>query len=206
MRSLTSAERGKPLNPSTVPIPEDGAPAANPRTLWTIGHSTHDAATFVHLLREHRVDCVIDVRRYPGSRRHPQFGSSELSATLDAEGLGYVHFADLGGRRRPRADSPNTEWRNAGFRGYADYMASTAFRDALVQATVVAVDRRSALMCAETLWWRCHRSMIADDLVLHGWQVAHILGDGKLAAHAFRVPARLVGQVPVYDGRQPALF
>jgi uncharacterized protein (DUF488 family) len=118
----------------------------------------------------------------------------------------YLHLPDLGGRRRPRADSPNTEWRSAGFRGYADHMASNDYRVAFAQVIDAAANARCALMCAEVLWWQCHRSMIADDLVLHRWQVAHILGDGRIAAHAFRAPARLVGDVPVYDGRQPDLF
>lgn len=149
---------------------------------------------------------VIDVRRFPGSRRHPQFGTPELATNLAHEGIGYIHIAELGGRRRPRPDSPNTQWRNAAFRGYADHMATVGYRDAFAQTMAIATQRRTALMCAEVLWWRCHRSMIADDLVLHDWQVSHVLGDGRIAAHAFRVPARLAGDVPVYDGRQPDLF
>lgn len=200
MRAFNSAERGKPLNRTA----DEHSRTSTPQlcALWTIGHSTHDVDTFIRLLRGHDVKCVIDVRRFPGSRRHPQFGTVELAATLAREGMEYVHFVELGGRRRPRPDSPNTQWRNAAFRGYADHMATDGYRAAFVQTMAGAIRCRTALMCAEVLWWRCHRSMIADDLVLHDWQVSHILGDGRLAAHAFRVPARLVGDVPVYDGRQ----
>jgi uncharacterized protein (DUF488 family) len=205
-------QKGQALNPIVHPVPDETAASheraapADPRTVWTIGHSTHDAGTFVGLLLAHRVQRVIDVRRFPGSRRHPQFGSIELSATLARENVDYLHLAELGGRRVPRVDSANMEWRNAGFRGYADHMASRGYRDAFEQVIDAAANERCALMCAEVLWWQCHRSMIADDLVLHHWPVVHILGDGKLAGHSFRVPARLVGDVPVYDGRQPGLF
>lgn len=175
-------------------------------TIWTIGHSTRDATSFVDLLHENRIEILADVRRFPGSRRHPQFRTGALAATLRAAGIDYRHFVALGGRRRPREDSRNGVWRNIAFRGYADHMASPEFRAAFAALTALAAQRRCAVMCAELLWWQCHRSMIADDLQLHGWQVVHIMGPGKSAAHALREPARLVDDAPVYDGGQPHLL
>jgi uncharacterized protein (DUF488 family) len=177
-----------------------------PPTIWTIGHSTRTTDEFIALLREHSIARLFDVRRFPGSRRHPQFGSDALARSLTDAGIGYSHIEALGGRRRPRVDSPNAVWRTEGFRGYADYMASAAFRDAIHEVMRVAANHRSALMCAELLWWQCHRSLIADDLVLHGWDVVHIVGPGKTAPHAFREPAHLVDDAPRYDGGQPSLL
>ena len=177
-----------------------------PRTIWTIGHSTRTTQTFIDLLHEYAIDTLADVRRFPGSRRHPQFGSEALATSLRDAGIDYRHFAELGGRRQPRADSPNAVWRNAAFRGYADHMASREYRDAFIALAALAAEHRCALMCAEVLWWRCHRSMIADDLTLRGWQVVHILGPGKTAPHAFREPAHLVEDGPVYDGGQASLL
>jgi len=175
-------------------------------TLWTIGHSTRTIDDFVALLREHSIAHLFDVRRFPGSRRHPQFGSDVLARSLADAGIDYSHVEALGGRRQPRADSPNSVWRTEGFRGYADYMASAAFRNAIHAVMHSAARERSVLMCAELLWWQCHRSLIADDLMLHGWDVVHILGPGKTAPHAFREPAHLVDDAPRYDGGQPSLL
>lgn len=175
-------------------------------TLWTIGHSTRSAAAFVKLLQEYRIDLLVDVRRFPGSRRYPQFHADALALALPAAGIDYRHFAALGGRRKPLPDSPNREWRNPAFRGYADYMASAEFRDALALLMQLAGTRRCAIMCAELLWWQCHRSLIADDFVLHGWHIVHIMGPHKTAEHAFRAAAHLVNDTPVYDGGQAALL
>lgn len=174
-------------------------------TLWTIGHSTHTFDDFVQLLRAHAIEWIADVRRFPGSRRHPQFGPT-LPAALAEAGIGYRHFEALGGRRRPRPDSRNGVWRSEAFRGYADHMADPAYRQAFDALAQHASVQRSAVMCAERLWWQCHRSMLADDFVLHGWQVEHILGTAATAAHAFREPARLDGDVPVYGEAQARLF
>lgn len=176
------------------------------KTLWTIGHSTRDIDAFIGLLTENRIEVLIDVRRFPGSRRYPHFHTDALAASLPAAGIAYCHVAALGGRRKVRADSPNTQWRNPAFRGYADHMASTEFRDAFAALSALATEQRCAIMCAELLWWRCHRSMIADDLELHGWHVVHIMGPGKTAEHAFRAAAHLIGDTPVYDGGQAALL
>ncbi|HEY0231400.1 MAG TPA: DUF488 domain-containing protein [Dokdonella sp.] len=180
--------------------------ATTPSTIWTIGHSTRTIGDFVALLRENSIGHVFDVRRFPGSRRHPQFGRDALARSLAEAAIGYDSVEALGGRRTPRVDSPNSIWRTEGFRGYADYMASAAFRAAIHAVMRAALLRRSALMCAELLWWQCHRSLIADDLALHGWDVVHILGPGKTAPHAFREPARLVDDAPLYDGGQASLL
>ena len=174
-------------------------------TIWTIGHSTWTIPEFIGLLKENRIALVADVRRFPGSRRNPQFHTDALAVSLQAAGIGYRHFVALGGRRQPLADSPNAVWRNPGFRGYADHMATAEFRSALAALAALADTRRCAIMCAELLWWRCHRSMIADDLQLHDWQVTHIMGPGKTAPHALREPAQLIDGAPVY-GLQPRLL
>jgi len=174
-------------------------------TIWTIGHSTQPLAEFIAKLEAQRIQVVADVRRFPGSRRHPQFGSDALRASLAEAGVDYRHLVALGGRRRPRPDSPNTAWRNEAFRGYADHLADVDYRAAFDVLCALARERRCAMMCAETLWWRCHRSLIADDFALRGWTVSHILGDGTVE-HAFRVEARLVDGVPRYADDQGRLF
>lgn len=171
--------------------------AGAPR-IWTIGHSTHPIGAFIELLAEHGIQCLADVRHYPGSRRNPQFRSDALAAAVRAAGIDYCHLVDLGGRRRLAADSANTGWRHPAFRGYADYMATPAYAAAFAALEARARAARTAVMCAELLWWRCHRSMLADELVLRGWEVVHILGPGQVAGHAFRVPARLVDGHVVY--------
>lgn len=174
--------------------------------IWTIGHSTHPIGEFIALLAENRIGLLADVRRFPGSRHNPQYHNEALAAALGTAGIAYHHFPALGGRRRARPDSRNAVWRNAAFRGYADHMASAEFREAFARLEQLAAATRTALMCAELLWWRCHRSMLADDFSLRGWDVRHILGPGKVVDHAFREPAHLVDGVPVYDGGQPQLL
>ena len=174
--------------------------------MWTVGHSTRSLEEFIDLLHGFGIALLADVRRFPGSRRHPHFGSEALAASLRGAGIDYLHLPALGGRRRPRPDSPNGVWRNLAFRGYADHMASAEYREAFDAVQARARERPTALMCAERLWWQCHRSMLADDLVLHGWDVRHILEPGKSAPHAFREPARLVEDTPVYGPAQPSLL
>ncbi len=169
-----------------------GTPA---RRVWTIGHSTRSTEEFVGLLHAHLIDCVVDVRRYAGSRRHSQFGPAALERSLCAAGIEYVPMPALGGRRAPRPDSPHGVWRNASFRGYADYMDTPAFAAALDALTARAAASRTAMMCAEALWWRCHRALIADALKARGWQVLHILGAAAPVEHPYTAAASLV------DGR-----
>lgn len=153
-------------------------------TVATIGHSTREIGDLVGLLRVHGVTRLVDVRTIPRSRRHPQFDRDAMPGPLAAAGIGYAHLAGLGGLRRPRADSVNTAWRNAGFRGYADYMQTEAFERHLLALLELADHDRVAIMCAEAVPWRCHRSLVSDALVARGVAVAHITSGGPAAPHA----------------------
>jgi len=166
-----------------------------PMQIWTIGHSTRPLEEFLALLAENRIASLADVRQFPGSRRYPHFNAERLSPALAAAGIEYVHFLELGGRRRPRPDSPNTAWRHEAFRGYADHMMTDAFRDGIARLLAAAAQKRTAIMCSEAVWWRCHRSLISDYLKAQGHEVIHILGPGKAEPHPFTSAARIV------DGR-----
>lgn len=166
------------------------------REIWTIGHSTRSIEEFVGLLTENGIEVVADVRRYPGSRKFPHFNPESLANSLRAAGIAYDHFPSLGGRRKPRPDSPYTIWRNEAFRGYADYMDTGEFQEALSRLMRLARDRRVATLCSEAVWWRCHRSMIADALKSRGWLVHHIMGPGKTPEHPYTAPARAAGGLP----------
>ena len=166
----------------------------------TIGHSTRPLDVVIALLRRHHVAHLADVRRFPASRTQPQFNRDTLPAALADHGIAYTWHEALGGRRRARADSHNTRWRNASFRGYADYMETPAFGVAFGEL-VAAVDReRVALMCAEVLWWRCHRSLLADKLQVDGRAVGHIGPDGELIAHPYTAAAWIDHGRLRYDG------
>jgi uncharacterized protein (DUF488 family) len=161
-------------------------------TVWTIGHSTRPLEEFLELLSRNRIGAVADVRRYPGSRRWPHFAREPLQLALESRGLLYMWFPELGGRRTPRADSPNTAWRSAAFRGYADYMATEAFADGLDRLVNLASGLPTAILCAESLWWRCHRGLIADVFRWLTFEVIHILGPGSTASHPYTAAARIV--------------
>ncbi len=166
-----------------------------PIQIWTIGHSTRTFEEFLGLLKEHGIEAVADVRQFPGSRRYPQFNSENLLASLRRAGVGYVHFLELGGRRKVQPDSPNTAWRHPAFRGYADYMMTPPFRDGIERLLALAAGKRTAILCAEAVWWRCHRSMISDYLKVRGDDVIHILAPGKSQPHPMTSAAKIV------DGR-----
>lgn len=151
--------------------------------LWTVGHSTHPFDAFTALLTAHGIAHVADVRTVPKSRRHPQFQTAALAQQLPASGIGYTHLARLGGWRRTDPDSPNGAWRNRSFRGYADYALSDEFAVGISQLRALAARSRTAIMCSEALWWRCHRRLIADHLVVAGDAVCHIGSSGGTAAH-----------------------
>lgn len=163
----------------------------NTGTIWTIGHSTRPIDDFIALLRHYQLEALVDVRRFPGSRRNPQFGRDQLEESLVAADISYYRLEELGGRRRPAPDSPNTSWRNSSFRGYADYMDRDEFSQGLDQVCAIAEKCRTAIMCAELLWWRCHRSMIADALMVRGINVIHIQDATHQQKHPYTQPARL---------------
>jgi uncharacterized protein (DUF488 family) len=159
--------------------------------IFTIGHSTHGAEQFVALLRRARIEVLADVRRVPGSRRFPHFGASELERALAAAGVVYVHLPELGGRRQPAAESPNTGWSVGQFRGYADHMDSEEFRRALGRLVALAERSRVVVMCAEAQWRRCHRRLLSDALLVAGFEVLHLGPRGEAEAHEltpFAVP------------------
>lgn len=160
--------------------------------VWTVGHSSRPLDDFLALLRAHAVERVADVRRYAGSRAHPHFNPEPLAAALAGVGIGYLAFPDLGGRRAPAPGSRNTVWRNAAFRGYADYMETPEFRAALDRLVQAARERRTALLCSEAVWWRCHRSLIADALKAGGIRVLHIMAPAKAVEHPYTSAARVV--------------
>jgi uncharacterized protein (DUF488 family) len=150
--------------------------------LYTVGHSTRTAEEFLELLRRERVQRIVDVRAFPGSRRFPHFGRDALHASLSAAGIEYLHTPALGGRRKPRPGAPPTAWRNAGFAAFADHMTTPEFRRAIDELLDAAADRPTSIMCSEAVPWRCHRSMISDAVVARRWTVLHIL-DGGVSAH-----------------------
>jgi len=182
----------------------DAAPAS--RRIWTIGHSTRPWEEFLDLLAADGIGAVADVRRFPGSRRYPWFAGEAMAAALPAAGVDYLWLPQLGGRRKAHAGSPNGAWRNAAFQGYADHLRSAEFADGLALVLASAAGRRTALLCAEALWWRCHRRLIADVLVHRGYEVLHILGPGQLQPHVPTPEARADGDLLVYPPAQAGLF
>jgi uncharacterized protein (DUF488 family) len=160
--------------------------------IYTIGHSTRSAGEFLGLLQDCGIELLVDVRRYTASRRHPHFSGSALARTLGEAGIEYVHEPHLGGRRKARKDSPNTGWRAAGFRGYADYAGTEPFRAALERLIDAARERRAAIMCAEAVPWRCHRQLIADHLCVRGIAVVHLIGPGKMERHRLNPMAQVL--------------
>ena len=171
--------------------------------IFTIGHSTHRLPEFIDLLDSHQVEQVADVRAHPGSRRLPWFARATLAHELPRRGVAYVHLPQLGGRRRPGPNSPNCGWRVEGFRGYADHMTSAEFETGLAILQTLATTHATALMCAEGLWWRCHRRLLSDALTVRGWSVMHIAPDGALLEHEL-ARAATAGQLAVLRQLGPA--
>jgi uncharacterized protein (DUF488 family) len=163
-----------------------------PNTIWTVGHSNHSAEDFRAILAAHDIEHVADVRRFPNSRRLPQFESTQLAHDLATINVSYQWIEQLGGRRRPDPHSINDGWRHPSFRGYADHLASEEFSDGLTALLMVADGLRTAVMCAEVLWWRCHRRLIADVLVFLGIRVIHIRDRAITEEHRLGPPARVV--------------
>jgi uncharacterized protein (DUF488 family) len=168
--------------------------------IWTVGHSTRSGEEFEQILLAHEIRTLVDVRTFPASRRHPQFNKPALSASLANAGITYHHEPRLGGRRTPRKDSKNTAWQNAGFRGYADHMETEEFKQGLQELLELSDEARTAIMCAEAVWWRCHRSLISDYLKAAGHSVVHILDAKKTEEHPFTSAARIVDGQLSYRG------
>ena len=172
----------------------------NQISLWTIGHSTLSIEDFINKLESFEIDLLADVRSFPGSRRYPHFNQEKLDISLTGADIRYEHFSELGGRRRARPDSLNIAWRNESFRGYADYMETNEFRKGIDRLLEIAAKHRTAIMCSEAVWWRCHRSLISDYLKVKGVEVNHIMAIGKAEPHPFTSAAGFVDGELSYRG------
>jgi uncharacterized protein (DUF488 family) len=170
------------------------------KSIWTIGHSTHTLEEFISMLKSFDIRLLIDIRRFPGSRRYPHFNKEALERSLPAYDIGYLHSEELGGRRKANTDSENTALRHPAFRGYADYMETAAFKRAIQQLEEISLNQRSAMMCSEAVWWRCHRSLVSDYLKARGWKVMHIMSFGKAAEHPFTSAAHVINGELSYRG------
>jgi uncharacterized protein (DUF488 family) len=166
--------------------------------VWTLGHSTRSRDEFLAVVAAHQIECVLDVRRFPGSRRHPQFESKTLEGTLAEAGIGYRWLESLGGRRSPVRESA-TAWRHPAFQAYAEHVSTEEFAEGLTELLLISGGLRSAIMCAELLWWRCHRRLIADVLTSLAIPVVHIRTVAAGELHVLSEPARIVGGQLTYD-------
>ncbi|HKO60810.1 MAG TPA: DUF488 domain-containing protein [Pyrinomonadaceae bacterium] len=169
-------------------------------TIWTVGHSTRSIEEFTQILISHQIKALVDVRTFPGSRRYPHFNKAELASSLEEAGIQYVHQPKLGGRRKTVPDSKNTAWNNASFRGYADHMETAEFQQGIEELLELARQQPTAVMCAEAVWWRCHRSLISDFLKSEGVKVVHILTEKKTEEHPYTPVARIVDGRLSYEG------
>lgn len=166
------------------------------KTIWTIGHSTHTLDEFIAMLKSLQIKLVANIRSFPGSRRYPHLIKKHLK--FHYLKIKYTHLKELGERRKVQPDSINTGWRVAAFRGYADYMETNSFKIAITELEAIASNERTAYMCSEGVWWRCHRSLVSDYLKFNGWTVLHIMV-GKVEGHPYTSPARLVGNHLIYS-------
>ena len=169
------------------------------KQIWTIGHSTRTQEEFLELLQSFQINQLVDVRRYPGSRKYPHFNKEHLEVTLPLHQIEYLHLEDLGGRRKVNKNSRNLAWRLISFRGYADHMETDTFARAAEQLQEVARIKKIAYMCSEAVWWSCHRSLISDYLKVRGWKVNHIMGPDKASEHPYTKPARIVDGKLCYE-------
>ena len=168
------------------------------KKIYTIGHSTHTLEEFTEMLQSFEIQHLADVRGLPGSNKYPQFNKENLEVALSEIGITYTHLPLLGGRRKVHKDSKNTRWHNESFRAYADYMETDDFEKGIAQLIAIAKKETTVYMCAEALWWRCHRSMISDYLKAKGWEVEHIMAIDKEEPHSYTAPARIIGDKVVY--------
>lgn len=170
------------------------------KTIYTIGHSNRSLEDFISMLQSFRVGLLADIRLLPGSRKYPHFDKEQLEQSLPAAGIRYMHFPNLGGRRKAQKDSKNIAWRHTAFRGYADYMETAAFEEAIKELENEAFKTTTAYMCSEAVWWSCHRSLVSDQLKATGWQVMHIMDQEKAKEHPYTAPARIVDGKLTYHG------
>lgn len=168
------------------------------QTIYTIGHSTHPIEEFIQILQAYQIEMLVDVRRFSKSPRNPQFNDESLSSSLGAHQIGYLHLEGLGGRRPTSPASINTAWKNASFRGYADYMQTAEFEENLERLISIGSEKRTAIMCAEAVPWRCHRSLIGDALLVRGFQVEDILNEKTSRAHRLTPWAKAAGVEVTY--------
>ena len=166
--------------------------------IFTVGHSTRPKEHFLEMLLSAQIELLVDVRSFPGSRKYPWYNKENMEIWVPEGGVAYTHMRDLGGRRKVAPDSHNTVWRHIAFRGYADYMETASFYQAAEKLKMLARRKRVAIMCSEAVWWRCHRSMIADYLKADGWMVMHIMEVGKQEEHPYTSPATIVDGRLVY--------
>ena len=176
-----------------------------PEPLWTIGHSTRGLDEFIALLKDNGIEALADVRHYPGSRKYPHFNAEPLRQALHDTGIRYEAFTELGGRRKVQPDSPNIAWRHPAFRGYADYMQTGAFHAGIERLKALASKQRTAIMCSEAVWWRCHRGLISDLFKLNGTRVLHIMGPASPPEHPYTSAAHVVDGHLDYSGDQHQL-
>ena len=176
----------------TARAPRKRADPVQVRTIWTVGHSTRTLEEFLAILDAYEIKALADVRSLPGSRRYPHFGRELMAESLPAHGIAYQWLPKLGGRRRKQPDSVNTAWRNLSFRNYADHLDSEEFAEGLATLLAWAAQQRTTIMCAEAVWWRCHRSIISDVLKLRGIEVIHIIDAKHSMEHPWTSPARIV--------------
>ncbi|RNI33857.1 DUF488 domain-containing protein [Hanamia caeni] len=162
------------------------------KIIYTIGHSTHTLEEFIAMLKSFNIELLADIRSFPGSRKFPHFNKENLPASLAENNIEYIHLKNLGGRRKVNPESCNTGWRVAAFRGYADYMETENFEKAIKELEQIASEKRVAYMCAEAVWWRCHRSLVSDYLKHNGWTVLHIMGVNKSTEHPYTAPAKIM--------------
>jgi uncharacterized protein (DUF488 family) len=167
--------------------------------IWSVGHGARPLEDFLETLRAAEITSLADIRSHPGSRRHPHFGAKSLEAALNEIGIAYLHLPELGGRREPSTDSPHRALRVAAFRGYAEHMSKEEFARGYGRLASLARESRTAFMCAETLWWRCHRRLLADRLTVDGWTVTHLFAPGKSEPHVLWDTARIDDGDLVYD-------
>lgn len=172
--------------------------------IWTIGHSTRSFEELVAMLQSFEVELLADIRSYAGSGRYPHFNKDVLEVSLPRNNIAYLHFKDLGGRRKANPNSVNTAWRHPAFRGYADYMETVAFKKSAAELEDTAANKRIATMCSEAIWWRCHRSLVSDYLKFRGWKVMHIMQVAKQEEHTYTSPAKIInGQLSYKPNELP---